>query len=192
MQSQDHLIKGVARCRRATEQSDTRLFNCIQTREPLTSSGLLSTLTLHPVEKFQGPRDTERVTTRLKPSRPISRAEARRRISAGPSRISAVSLSRRSSRPVNLGTLSVRETPSEPANCPRKGSVEPVRALREQVPDVTDDGLLRTVDQPLPVAIIADNLLPRIDPRRQAMDRTRKLDAKLTWRDTRPTDRTAQ
>ena len=66
------------------------------------------------------------------------------------------------------------------------------RALREQLTVVTEDRLLKTVDQPLPVAIIADNLLPRIDPRHQAMDRTLKLDLKLTWRDTRPTDRTAE
>jgi hypothetical protein len=32
------------------------------------------------------------------------------------------------------------------------------RALREQLPVVTDDRLLKTVDQPLPVAIVADNL----------------------------------
>jgi hypothetical protein len=57
---------------------------------------------------------------------------------------------------------------------------------------VTDNRLLKTVDQPLPVTIIADNLLPRIDPRHQAMDRTLKLDTKLTWRVTPPTDRTAE
>jgi hypothetical protein len=32
------------------------------------------------------------------------------------------------------------------------------RALREQLTVVTEDRLLKTVDQPLPVAIIADNL----------------------------------
>src|SRR6516165_8165838 len=56
-------------CRCATAQRGPRLSTRIQSRESLTRSGLLSPLMLHPAEKFHGSRATERLTTRLRPSR---------------------------------------------------------------------------------------------------------------------------
>src|SRR5262249_38316030 len=56
-------------CRCPTAQRGTRLSTRIQSRESLTRSGLLPRLMLHPAEKFHGSRATERLTTRLRPSR---------------------------------------------------------------------------------------------------------------------------
>ena len=43
----------------------------IQSQGQLIKTGLLSILTLHPAEKFHGFRDSERLTSRLRPSRAV-------------------------------------------------------------------------------------------------------------------------
>jgi hypothetical protein len=60
IRSQGHLIKGRLSCRCPTAQRGTRLSARIPSRGSLTRSGLLSTLTLHPAEKFHGFRDSGR------------------------------------------------------------------------------------------------------------------------------------
>jgi hypothetical protein len=71
IRSQGHLIKGRLSCRCPTAQRGTRLSARIQSRGSLTRYGLLSTLTLHPAEKFHGFRDSGGKRT-LSPPRLLS------------------------------------------------------------------------------------------------------------------------
>ena len=53
--------------------------------------------------------------------------------------------------------------------------------VTEHLPAVADDRLLQAVDQPVPVRIIADDLLPGIAPRHHMIDGVLKFDPQSPW-----------
>ena len=53
--------------------------------------------------------------------------------------------------------------------------------ITRELPVMANHGLLEPFDQPLPVRIIADDLLPRISPYHHVIDGALKFDPKSSW-----------